>query len=114
MFWSFTRILAHPAKPYFESIEFVTKDATTLTQPADYLAFAIAKYLEDPNSKKCIWSRPIVHGQDIHGRLLTREQIRKVVREALCTRLFSFPLPQLDRRNPIDRRETTPIGTGEL
>ena len=99
MFWSFTRTLADAAKPYFESIEFVTKDATTLTQPADYLAFAIAKYLEDPNSKKCIWSRPIVHGQDIHGRLLKREQIRKVVGDALRTKLFSFPLPQLARRN---------------
>lgn len=94
MFWNFTRILAHPTKPYFKSIDFVTKDETMLTQPADYLAFAIAKYLEDPKSKKTVWSRPIVHGQDIHGRLLTREQIRKVVRETLHTKLFSLPPPQ--------------------
>jgi hypothetical protein len=41
------------------SIEFVKKGTTCLTEPADYLAFAIGKEFSELGSKKELWSRPI-------------------------------------------------------
>jgi hypothetical protein len=45
--------------PMFSGIEFIQKDSSVMTQPADYLAFAVAKYLDERGSKKDLWCRPI-------------------------------------------------------
>jgi hypothetical protein len=45
--------------PYFQSIEFIPRDSSMLTQPGDFLAFAVGKHLDDLESKKDNWCRPI-------------------------------------------------------
>ena len=68
-----------PLKPYFSGIEYVSKDSTPFTQPADFLSFALAHRLKDPKSLKSQWCKPIFQSNDILGKTLTREEIRKVM-----------------------------------
>ena len=56
------RRTAEPLHAKLTSIEFVPKGSTALTEPADYLAFAMGKALSEPESRKDLWCRPI-HGE---------------------------------------------------
>jgi hypothetical protein len=88
LFESFGRIAGKdPRNPYFKGIEFIRKDSFPLTQPADYLAFAMGKYLDERGSKKDLWCRPIFGNkkpEQIPGRTHTRAKARKLVSEMLA------------------------------
>jgi hypothetical protein len=65
---------------------FVPKESTILTQPADYLAFALAHFYKDPASLKSKLTRPILDSvADLKevGHLMTREQARKILTKIL-------------------------------
>jgi Protein of unknown function (DUF3800) len=85
LFDSFGRIVARdPRSAYFRSIGFIPKDDSPLTQPADFLAFAITKYLDERGSTKDLGCRPIFGGKDpekIPGRLYTREKAIKTLQD---------------------------------
>jgi hypothetical protein len=73
--------------PKLASIEFVPKGSTPLTEPADYLAFALGKSFSEPESRKDLWCRPI-HGvgyqlQCTPGAWLTRDVARDTIRQIL-------------------------------
>jgi hypothetical protein len=68
--------------PFFSEIGFIPKDASALTQPADFLAFAMGKYLDDRGSKKDLWCRPIfgnTQPNKILGSTYPRAKIRAYV-----------------------------------
>jgi hypothetical protein len=87
LFESFGKIAAgNPRNAYFSGISFIPKDSSPLMQPSDYLAFAMAKYLDERGSKKDIWCRPIFGSKNpdsIPGRRYTKAKIRKTVLEML-------------------------------
>jgi hypothetical protein len=80
LFESFSGMVAKdPHNPYFSSIEFVRKNATLLTQPSDFLAFAMGKYLDQRESRKDLWCRPIFGDagpNGIPGRLYSKRKAR--------------------------------------
>jgi hypothetical protein len=51
--------LTPTGKPRLSSIEYVSKDSSVLTQPADYLAYAMLQEIRNPTSKKAKWCKPI-------------------------------------------------------
>ncbi len=90
LFDSFSHIAASsPKNAYFKALTFIPKDRTVLTQPADYLSFAMTKYLDERGSRKDKWCRPIFAGKNperIAGRTHTREKARHLVAEVLQAR----------------------------
>jgi hypothetical protein len=73
--------------PKLVSIDFVPKGSTSLTEPADYLAFALGKSFSEPEGKKDLWCRPI-HGvghqlQCRPGMWLNRDVARDTIRQIL-------------------------------
>jgi hypothetical protein len=64
-------------------ISYVSKEATCLTQPADFLAFAVLQQLRDPNSTKAHWCRPIFGDKPFIGSIVDRETIRGIMEFAL-------------------------------
>lgn len=71
---------------HFHSIEFVSKGVTVLTQPSDYLAFAIAKQISEPDSTRALWTQPILNGKTIDGlpgKCLERERVRDLMRQVM-------------------------------
>jgi len=83
LFEVFAKMAARdPYCPWFNSIEFVPKDATSLTQPSDFLAFAMGKYLDECGGKKDLWCRPIfghMKPNKIPGCVYTRDRARFLV-----------------------------------
>lgn len=63
--------------PRLSGIEFVTKGSTALTQPADYLAFAILQQHRDPRSQKARWTLPIIGNRIPVGKFMRRDELRK-------------------------------------
>jgi hypothetical protein len=74
-------ILPHLRKngPRFSGVEFIPKGSSYLTEPGDYLAFAMAHYLENPDSEKATLCLPIMGNFLIRGTTLSRAQIRTVI-----------------------------------
>jgi hypothetical protein len=87
LFESFGNIVGKdPRNPYFSSIEYIDKDSCMLTQPADFLSFAMGKYLDERGSRKDLWCRPIFNGHDpktVPGHLYGREQARRKITEII-------------------------------
>ncbi len=79
------RVGRDPQRPYFKSIEFIEKESSTATQPGDFLAFAVGKYLDRHGTKKDIWCRPIFgdNKPERAGYTYTREKARKTIRTIL-------------------------------
>jgi hypothetical protein len=77
------RTARDPQNPYFNSIEFIEKDSSVATQPADFLAFAVGKHLDEQGSKKDLWCTPIFGGNDARkiGYVYTRDKVRGTVRK---------------------------------
>jgi len=75
--------LTRDGLPKLASWAFVSKNSTTLTQPADYFVYALRQLYHDRHSKKTEWCRPILksgNGQGI-GAVMTRKQIRQTIVE---------------------------------
>ena len=79
MFRALTMRMASPSKPYFAGIEFIPKNSL-LTQPADFLAFAVTHWHEDKNSLASKVCRSIL-GEDgtTYGYKLGRAFVRSVI-----------------------------------
>ena len=70
--------------PKFNSIEFIPKDSSILTQPADYLAFSMLQQFRDPQSVKAKWCEPIrLNTRPVFGLVHDGEGIQKIVRNTL-------------------------------
>jgi hypothetical protein len=87
LFDSFRQLVGGDASnPFFSSINFIAKDSCMLTQPADYLAFAMGKYLDEPGGRKDSWCRSIFCGKPpdkVPGHLYTRQKARAKVIEII-------------------------------
>lgn len=87
LFKSFSEVVAEtPGRAYFSGIEFIPKDSSSLTQPSDYLAFAITKYYDERGSRKDLWCRPIFGGKEperVAGRCSTKQKSRETVQAIL-------------------------------
>jgi hypothetical protein len=59
VFAAFQKTAANEGYAQLVSIDFVPKGFTSMTEPGDYLAFAIAKEFSELGGKKELWSRPI-------------------------------------------------------
>ncbi len=61
-------------------IEYIPSDSSLLTQPADYLAFALLQGFRDRTSKKYQWCLPILKNtQPALGIVPDRDNLRKVI-----------------------------------
>jgi Protein of unknown function (DUF3800) len=76
--------LTSAGEPKFNSIEFISKDSSILTQPADYLAFSILQVFRDPESLKSKWCEPIRRNtQPGFGFIHDGKGLRDVVKSSL-------------------------------
>jgi hypothetical protein len=74
------RPISEPSRPYFSSIEFIPKDSSVLTQPSDFLAYAIAEGHEDCESAKAKLCKPILGPTGkVIGLTLERSEIRRII-----------------------------------
>jgi hypothetical protein len=72
--------ISQPSRPFFSGIEFIPKDSSVLTQPSDFLAYAIAEGHEKRNSQKSELCSPILGPrQSVTGMTLPREDIRGII-----------------------------------
>lgn len=58
-------------------VEFIGSEV--LTEPADYLAYAIAHALEDQQSQKAKWCSPIAPSRMCLGQIMDRDTIRNII-----------------------------------
>lgn len=73
-------LIGQPSRPYFSGIEFIPKHSSCLTQPSDFLAYALAEHHENENSAKARLCKPILGpAGKVAGRTLPREDIRTVI-----------------------------------
>jgi hypothetical protein len=79
MFRVITRGMADPAKPYFSGIEFIQKDSSVFTQPADFLAVAARRWHEDKKSVASTICRPILGNRAALGYEISRPLARDIV-----------------------------------
>jgi hypothetical protein len=79
------RMARHPENAWLDSFMTVRKGSTFMTEPADYLAFAIGKFLDERNSTKDIWCRSIYNEVPpekfirVHPKNRVREGMRIVL-----------------------------------
>jgi hypothetical protein len=67
----------------------ISKEATNLTEPADYLAFALRHLWTDEESRKTRWCRPMLdacEGKAV-GKIMRRKEIRQVTVEGYIQRV---------------------------
>lgn len=64
-------------------VSFVRRDSTCLTQPSDYLAYAMLQRLRDPHSERAAWCSPILGDGKFLGRIVDRETIRAVIGKSI-------------------------------
>jgi hypothetical protein len=71
-----------PENPWLDEFGTVPKGSTFMTEPADYLAFAIGKFLDENGTKKDSWCRPIFNGIDPNKivEVFNKEQAREATR----------------------------------
>jgi hypothetical protein len=79
MFRIVTKGMADPAKPYFSGVEFIQKDSSVFTQPADFLAFAARHGREDKKSAAATMCRPILGNRAALGYEISRPLARDIV-----------------------------------
>lgn len=66
---------------------FVPKGETILTQPADYLAFALFQMFRDETHVKSLMTRPIIPSRSA-GAMLHRTQVRKLISDSVVSSLL--------------------------
>lgn len=80
LMWRALRVkMSHPANPYFSSLEFIPKDSSVLTEPADFLAYAVTHWCEDKNSVVSTICKPILGNGTSHGYRLDRAIVRDII-----------------------------------
>jgi hypothetical protein len=76
-------------RPKIAKWGWVPKGSTIMTDPADYLAFALRELWIDKNSKKTKWCNSILKPGEGIGRIQRRDEIRNVVTETYMQAYFS-------------------------
>lgn len=66
-------------KPKLAKWSSVPKGSTLMTDPADYLAFALREHHANPTSKKAAWSQPIFCSPNGYGLTLSRDRVRRII-----------------------------------
>ena len=91
--------LPHPQMPWLHMEDgqsklakwsFVPKNTSVMTDPADYLAFALREAWTDSTSKKAQWCKPLLatgKGEGI-GVVLTKEMVRRAVRSSQLMAMY--------------------------
>jgi hypothetical protein len=70
--------------PRLSGIKFIPKESSILTQPADYLAYALLQGFRDQKSKKTQWCQPILQNlKPGFGMVPDREGLRAVIQRTL-------------------------------
>lgn len=75
----------NPSRPYFSGIEFIPKHSSVLTQPSDFLAYAIAQGYENRTSHKALLCEPIIGPKGVLGLPIGRDEIRRLMTKAKRT-----------------------------
>lgn len=65
--------------PCLSGVEFVPKDGSSLTQPADYLTYATLQSIRNPDSVRAQWSSPILRNVPSIVPQLSRDEIRTLL-----------------------------------
>ena len=84
-FTSSLAVSAHPwnrtkdGRPKMAKWSFVPKGSTIMTDPADYLAFALRELWTDRHSTKTEWCRPILRSGVGVGKIFRRQEIRAAI-----------------------------------
>jgi len=79
-------------RPKLAKWSFVPKGSTVMTDPADYLAFALREVWTDRKSKKAEWCKPILtsgSGKG-YGVVMKREMIRRIISNTQMLNMFEF------------------------
>jgi hypothetical protein len=72
--------ISDPNRPYFAAIDFISKGSSVLTQPCDFLAYAIAEGHQDGESHKAKLCRPILGASGkVAGLTLKGTDIRRII-----------------------------------
>ena len=84
--WKFNK----EGKPRLATWAWVKKHSTILTDPADYLAFALRENWSHPESKKAKWCMPILNSgrREALGRRMSRERIRRSIQNAQMMSIY--------------------------
>jgi hypothetical protein len=82
------RQICEVTHPFFDTIYRVQKEESPLTEPADFLAFATAKNLDEPGTIRAEYTRPILEQISsgpalLPGMVMNRERARQNVRDVL-------------------------------
>jgi len=83
--------ISRPDRPYFSGIEFIPKNTSVLTQPSDFLAYAIAEAHEDQTSQKTQLTSTIAGpAGKVLGLTLKREDIRRMALNVKSAPLYKI------------------------
>jgi hypothetical protein len=80
--------ISSPLRPYFHSIEFIRKNFSVRTQPCDFLAYALAEWFEDRDSRKSQLCRPIFGATGVSGLRIPPAEIRQMALNVKNGRMF--------------------------
>jgi len=82
-------VLMADGRPKLANWRFVPKYSTSLTEPGDYLAYALFQLWKDQTSRRSIWCKPILdaHGGRVVGHIWTSAEAKEIV---LAGPLFGF------------------------
>lgn len=85
-------------KPRLAKWGFVPKGSTLMTDPADYLAFALREAWTDETSKKAQWCKSILTAGSGtgYGKVLRRKEIRPLIEDAQQQAIWLTMLQQLN------------------
>jgi hypothetical protein len=87
---------------------FVRKGTTIMTDPADYLAFALREIWTDQKSKKSLWTAPILESGHGIGKILKRDQIRPMIQATFMLAMFQRLDREIMKFNTAKRGPTKP------
>ena len=76
--------------PILSGVELVSKDATCLTEPADYLTYARLQELRNPNSMKARLCAPILNGAPGIRVEVSRASIRQLMSSDSTQKLWAL------------------------
>ena len=82
----------HIERPLLVGWHTIDKGQTCLCEPADYVCYHLAHKAEDAKSVRSLWTAPIMRGNSICKRHLSREKARWFFREG----------PTFERLRPDD------------
>jgi hypothetical protein len=97
--WKFNK----DGKPRLATWAWVKKHSTILTDPADYLAFALRENWANPDSKKAKWCNPILGSgsREALGVRMSRDQVRRTIKNAQMMTLYQAIHALVKKYSPV-------------